>query len=353
MKKRMWAIRTSILAGFILSGLFLWLALRQVDLVGLARTFASVEPAPVFLSAVAVAGSIVLRAVRWRSIAGLPSSQHRLFARATYLGWLINLIFPGRVGDFARVVTLARLSGAPLVGPLASAVIDRLVDIVVLIGSAGALYLLLPVDQVLTGWLGYLLGATAVIGGGLAFFVKGARFWEGRLAEFTGRCLQRWSLRPDVFLSELRHEVHVIMCSWTRFGVVAIVALAILCCDYLTIAALFLAFAIPLSPAGPLLVLVCLAAGSTLPSAPGYVGVYQAAAVVALAYFSQPAEKAVALATVLQLLTLGVALLMNGRGVIGLIRQTRATGCLGLSQPDPCQPAQLQRHPDRGGGPGG
>ncbi len=324
MSKRQVTLRISILASFILSGLFLWLALRQVDAIGLAQTFAAIEFLPLLLSAAALVGSIVLRALRWRLIADQPHKQGSFFARATYLGWLVNLLLPGRVGDFVRVVTLARLSGSTFTGPLASAVIDRLVDIIVLILCAAALYLALPVDQELAGWLGYLLGASAAIGLGLAFFVKGARYWEGRVADFTARWLQRWSMRPDVFLSELRHEFYLIMSSWVRFGLVAAVALTILCCDYVIIAALFLAFAIPFTPLAPLLVQVCLAAGSTLPSAPGYLGVYQAAAVVALAFFSQPPEKAVALATVLQLLTLGVALLMNGRGAIGLIRQARA-----------------------------
>ncbi len=324
MSKREVTIQASILTGFLLSGLFLWLALRQVDAIGLAHTFAAIDFLPLLVSAAALVGSIVLRALRWRLIAGQPPNQRSFFARATYLGWLVNLLFPGRVGDFVRAVTLARLSGSTIIRPLASTVIDRLVDVIVLILCAAALYLALPVDQTLAGWLGYLLVTSAVIGLALAFFVKGAKYWEGRVADFTERWLQRWSVRPDVFLSELRHEFHLIMSSWARFGLVSVVALTILCCDYVIIAALFLAFSIPLTPLAPLLVQVCLAAGSTLPSAPGYVGVYQAAAVMALSFFLQPPEKAVALATVLQLLTLGVALLMNGSGTINLIRQIKA-----------------------------
>lgn len=320
MSKRRWAIRTSVLVSFALSGFFLWLAFRQVDLDGLARTFAAIQLTPVLLSAVALAGSMVLRAVRWRLIAGLPRDRHRLFARATYLGVLVNLLLPGRVGEFVRVVTLSRLAGSTLALPLASAVIDRLVDVLVLLVCAGGLYFALPLDRALDEWLVYLLAGSAVLAAGLLFFVKGARFWEERVATLTERWLTRWSLRPDVFLSELRHELHGLLRGWMTLEVV-LVAAVILGCDYLAVGSLFLAFAIPLSPAAPLLVLVCLAAGSALPSAPGYVGIYQAAAVVALAFFAQPAESAIALATVLQLLSLTVALLMNGRGAIGLVRQ--------------------------------
>ncbi|WP_295387858.1 lysylphosphatidylglycerol synthase transmembrane domain-containing protein [uncultured Thiodictyon sp.] len=322
MSKRRLAIRTSILVSFALSALFLWLAFRQVDLGGLVRTFAAISLPPVLLSAVALAGSMVLRALRWRLIAGLPRDRHRPFARATYLGVLVNLLLPGRVGEFLRVVTLARLTGSTLALPLASAVIDRLVDVVVLIACAGGLYFALPLDRALDEWLIYLLIGTAVLAAALLFFVKGARFWEERVATLTERWLQRWSLRPDVFLSELRHELHGLLRGWMTLEV-ALVAVVIVACDYLAVGSLFLAFAIPLSLAAPLLVLVCLGAGSALPSAPGYVGIYQAAAVVALAFFGQPAESAIALATILQLLTLAVALLMNGRGAIGMVRQAR------------------------------
>ena len=325
MSARRHALRVSILAGLVVSLLLLWLALRQVDVHELARTFASVQLLPVLLSAGAVATSMGLRALRWRWIAGRPPSQHRHFARATYLGLLVNQLAPGRLGELVRVVTLARLSGSTAAGPLASAVLDRLVDISVLISYAGLLYLLLPLDPVLAAWIGYLLAVGVAVMVALVWFVTHAHLWETRVAALTARWLQRWSLRPDVFLSELRHELHRIMRDATRFGRVALVALAILCSDYLIIAALFLALAIPLTLLAPLLVLFCLAAGSALPSAPGYVGVYQAAAVVALAFFAQSAEKGVALATLLQLVTLTVAILMNGRGAWTLVRQARAT----------------------------
>ncbi|NCC36201.1 MAG: flippase-like domain-containing protein, partial [Chloroflexia bacterium] len=275
--------------------------------------------------ALAMAASMVLRALRWRLIAGQPSSRHRHFARATYLGYLVNQLFPGRLGELVRIVTLARLSGSTFAGPLASAVLDRLVDIAMLIGYAGLLFLFLPLNPVLASWIGYLLTAGLVVMAVLAWFVASAHLWERPVAALTARWLHRWSLRPDVFLSELRQELHSILRDWTRFGSVAMVALTILCCDYLIMVALFIALAIPLTLLAPLLVLFFLAAGSALPSAPGYVGVYQAAAVAALAFFAQSAEKGVALATLLQLVTLTVAILMNGRGAWALVRQARAS----------------------------
>lgn len=60
----------------------------------------------------------------------------------------------------------------------------------------------------------------------------------------------------------------------------------------------------------PLLLWVFLAASSALPSAPGYVGVYQVAAIFALSFYGVKASPAVAVALVLQAATLVVAILM-------------------------------------------
>jgi uncharacterized membrane protein YbhN (UPF0104 family) len=121
-------------------------------------------------------------------------------------------------------------------------------------------------------------------------------------------------LRPEVFLAELRDEFRRLLASWLSIELVFLAAL-ILCADYGAIAALIHAFDLSLPVEAPLVLWVFLAAGSALPSAPGYVGVYQAAAVWALSLFSVSAPTAVAVATVLQITTFAVALVLAGPGV--------------------------------------
>ena len=103
-----------------------------------------------------------------------------------------------------------------------------------------------------------------------------------------------------------------------------LLATLILGTDYAAIAVLLHAFNLSLPLAAPLLLWVCLAAGSALPSAPGYVGVYQAASVWALGVFAVSPATAVALVTVLQLSTLLVAIAMAGPGAIEILRHARA-----------------------------
>lgn len=316
MSKRNWKRKAAISAGFVLSAFFLWLALSQVDVVSLGKAFATINYIPVLLCAGALSLGIILRAVRWRVIAGFPFSEQHNFSRATNLGVLANLIFPGRAGEFIRIITLAKLSHSSLPGPLASALIDRLIDVFVLLASASVLYWFFPISALIDKWLTVFLVMGCTITLLIILYAKSSGIGEALLARLTQRWLQRWPLKPEVFLAELRSEFRRLLSSWLSIELMLLAAL-ILLVDYGAIAALLQAFSLSLPFEAPLLLWVFLAAGSALPSAPGYVGVYQVAAVWALSLFNVSAPTAVAIATVLQITTLAVAFLMAGPGAFG------------------------------------
>jgi uncharacterized membrane protein YbhN (UPF0104 family) len=311
--RRNWRRQTVVGAGFVLSVFFLWLALRNVDGASLSEAFAAISYVPVAACAGALSLGIALRGVRWRVIADFPREQQRNFFRATNLGVLTNLLFPGRAGEFVRVITLAKLSHSSLPVPLASALIDRLVDVSVLVVSASVIYWLFPVGGLLGTWLTVVLGIGCVITLLVVLYSRSSGFGDAMISRLASRWLQRWPLRPEVFLVELCCEFRRLLSTWLSNKLVFLAGL-ILCVDYVAIAALIQAFGLSLPVEAPLVLWVFLAAGSALPSAPGYVGVYQVAAVWALSLFSVTAPTAVAIATVLQITTLAVALVMAGPG---------------------------------------
>jgi uncharacterized protein (TIRG00374 family) len=321
--KRRWRTAITVGSGFAVSGIFLWLALRQVDSNSLAEAFASVDFSFVLASAAALAAGLILRAVRWRVIAGAPVSAHSRFSRATNIGALSNMLLPGRAGEFVRIFTLARLSGTKLAGAVASAVIDRLIDVFVLIASALALYFFLPLSAVLDRWLIVMISGGVIAVAGLLVLGGSMGAWQALFARFAGRWLKRWNLRPEVFLTELRAEIKNLLSGWLSVELV-VVALLILFADCAVTLTLLWAFRLTLPIVAALLLWVFLAAGSALPSAPGYVGVYQVAAVWALSFFAVPASSAVAIAVVLQVTTLVVAFLMAGPSFLGFLKSALA-----------------------------
>jgi uncharacterized protein (TIRG00374 family) len=318
--RRTWA---TLGLGFAVSGLFLWLALSQVDSKSLVMAFASVNLPFVLASAGALVGGLVLRAVRWRVIAGAPASSSSSFSRATNIGALSNMVLPGRAGEFVRILVLARLSDSRLASPVASALIDRLVDVFVLIASALVLYFLLPLSAVLDKWLTVMVAIGAIATGGLVILAKGVGTLQKLFLRMAGRWLQRWQLRPDIFLMELRTEIRNLLSGWLSIKLM-LVSVLVLLADLAAISTLLWAFHLTLPFVATVLLWVFLAAGSSLPSAPGYVGVYQVAAVFALSFFSVPASSAVAIAVVLQVTTLVVTFLMAGPGFLGALKSALA-----------------------------
>lgn len=306
-----WQHKVVVVSGFVLSALFLWLALRQVDWKALSFSFSTIKYTPVFLCASALSIGIMMRGVRWHLIAGFPKSERHNFLRATNMGVFANMLLPARAGEFIRVITLVRLTGSSLSTPLASALIDRLVDLFVLLSTAFALFLFLPISGLLDKWLFFFaaIGCAVIV---LVFlYARNSEVKVSLISGLSNRFLYRWSIRTEVFFAEFRTELRRLLSSWLSIELVFL-AVFILFADYCAVLAVFQAFSLNLAFEAPLLFWVFLAVGSSLPSTPGYVGVYQIAAVWSLSFYSVPAAVSVALATTLQLVTLIVAFSMVG-----------------------------------------
>ena len=311
MTKSKWQHQAVIASGFVLSAVFLWLALRQVDWQSLSYAFSTVMYIPVLLCAGALSTGIMLRGVRWRIIAGFPKSEQPNFSLATNIGVLANMLFPARAGEFIRVIALVRLSGSSFPGPLARALIDRMLDLFVLLASASVLYWYLPISDLLGQWLAVFLVVGCTLTALIVLYARSTGVGAPLISRLTSRWLKRWPIRTEVFLAEFRAEFRRLLSSWLSVELVFLAAL-ILFVDYCAVLAVFQAFDLSLAFEAPLLFWVFLAAGSALPSTPGYVGVYQLAAVWSLSFFSVSASISVAVATTLQLVTLAVAFGMVG-----------------------------------------
>jgi glycosyltransferase 2 family protein len=307
-------------AGITLSSVFLVLALRHVDVENMRTVFSSVRYSRLLGCAAFLAACISLRSVRWRTIAGGSWAEQHPFFRATTLGVFANLIFPARAGEFIRVFMLAKLTHTPLPGAIASALIDRLLDLFVLLLCAAFIYWFSSVGELIGRWLITMFIVAGMLVILIGLYAKSTHFVEAFVSRLFVRWLHRWRVPSELFLTELRSEFCLLIQGWLSFKLLGLVML-ILFFDYLAIVMLLQAFQLKLPLAAPLVLWVFLSAGSALPSAPGYVGVYQLSAVWALSFFGVTASSAVVIATILQLSVLAVSLLMAGPGAWRMCRQ--------------------------------
>lgn len=124
----------SLTVGIILSAAALYLAFRNVPILELIDYLASINYLWVIPATFLIIFSFVVRVVRWQII--LASSQRVSFWRAFHplmIGFMINCILPGRLGEVARPMILSKRDNFPVSTGLATVAAERVFDIALLI----------------------------------------------------------------------------------------------------------------------------------------------------------------------------------------------------------------------------
>lgn len=132
----------SLALGAIFSAGALYLAFRNVPLEDIKNSLAAVDYRWAVPSALAMVVSFVLRVVRWQVIlaahrpVGFQQAFHPLM-----IGFMLNCIMPGRVGEIARPVILKKNDGVPFSTGVATVAAERVFDLAVLMTMfAGVLF---------------------------------------------------------------------------------------------------------------------------------------------------------------------------------------------------------------------
>jgi len=117
------------MTGFIVSGAALYLALRRVPFADLFAYLAIIDYRWVLLSGAVALPCFVVRAFRWGIIL---ESQKKLGFRQVFhplmIGFMLNSILPGRIGEAARPYILTKKENVPFTTGLATVAIERLMD---------------------------------------------------------------------------------------------------------------------------------------------------------------------------------------------------------------------------------
>ena len=148
-------------ASLVVSVFFLWLALRDVPL---AEVWAGIQRAEIFwilVSFAGVVGAQLTRAVRWRGLLDNRIPLGKTFHILNVM-MMLNQV-PLRVGELAHVL-LATRSGVPVVTAATSIVVERLIDIVMVVLLLAFALSRLPNVDPLVVQTAALFGVAAVAG---------------------------------------------------------------------------------------------------------------------------------------------------------------------------------------------
>jgi len=292
--------------GLAATGVFLWLVMRDVPFEEVARDIAHARWGPLLgLSIPAYLLAVYLRALRWRHLTDpiqrIPTAP--LF-RAVAVGFMANNIFPLRMGEVVRSWYLARETGVGVPAVFGTIVLERVLDIVTVVGLAfgviavwgagsenaiarGAVLLLPAAAVPIVVLAGLRVAPERVIAAALWFL----RPLPRPISAFTERALRGFSQG----LGALRGGRHLF---WIAFHSLTIWLVA----STIPMIAGFLALGIEFASPGQALraawiTLAAIGVAVALPSAPGFFGAYHLACKLALERFGVPPETAVAMGT--------------------------------------------------------
>lgn len=125
----------SLLLGVVLSAAALYLAFRNVPFADLVQYIGSIRIFWLLPSMAAILAGFLCRVIRWQIILG--SSQRVGYWSAHHplmIGFMMNCILPGRVGEVARPLILRQRDGVAFTTGLATVAAERVFDLIMLVG---------------------------------------------------------------------------------------------------------------------------------------------------------------------------------------------------------------------------
>ena len=267
-----------ILPGFILSGIALWLVLKEVSFNELVISFQKMNLGYLFLALVVVTINLFTRAFRWQLVLK-PIREVSLIAcfRLTSIGYLVNNLLPLRMGDVVKGSLLKRYKFSIVEG-VATVFLERVLDTAILIllfcGILMAVDLSIDLPTEIKN-AGLLVGiGTFFMLLFLFLFVRHKNFFENKLLIL----LKRFPPKIVSLFNSLLEKVNTGFVSLKHpgiFGYIFSISVGIWLVDALVPYFFLKAFGISLDYKDALILLILIAISSIVPTAPGMVGVFQ------------------------------------------------------------------------------
>lgn len=236
------------------------------------------------------------RARRWRYLFP-PGESPRGLVAAVMIGYMANNVLPLRAGELVRVYVAARRRGGGFWMILATLIVERVLDSLTIVLILGSLVLLMPVPAIFRATATVLL---AVDAGAAAVLISLAAA-PGRFRALTAWALAR---RP-----RLEHRVQTGLATFARGldGIrsprhvvpLLVWTVVVWACPAAAAWTMLRALDLALPWIAGWTVLAFVGLGVSIPSAPGYVGVFHYAAALAVGLFGVPPTAAAAYALLL------------------------------------------------------
>jgi len=270
--------------GFAVSIVLLCFALKGIEFRQIWAMLKQMNPLLAFLPLVFIAAAICLSSLRWSRVAGSEVRFRETFT-ALLIGMFINNVMPARMGEVARGYVLSRKKGLSFTYSFSTVLLDRFFDLT-------GLLLMMLVFFPGSSLPPKVSQAICIIVGLVAVFVVMIILLSR--PSFANRLAAKFTTLEKSFLSRFGKRIIEIQENLARIGspltIIYFVILSFLIWFSMSMALYVVTLALGVSTDIRYIPFVCalLNIGITVPSSPGYVGLYQFLLVYLLSIFGVP-----------------------------------------------------------------
>lgn len=250
--------------GVVIGIAAIYLSLKNVQGEDVKRALSSMNAYWIVPIVMLNFGIVALKALRWQiMIRPVKKINFSMMYKALTIGFMANNILPARLGEAVRIHVLGRDASVSRLTTTATLVADRVIESISFLIMAALLMMLTSVPR----WLHFGLLSALILTG--IFYAAAAVYSkkdikEGLLSRFQD------GLRPLLHLRTASLALVISTLSWLAQGLLL----------YMT----QLAYGVDLPIWGILLVLISINLAIALPSAPGNIGTFEFACILAYSY---------------------------------------------------------------------
>ena len=286
--------------GIAISVIALLLVFRTVDVAARWQIIKGAQPQWIVLMVAFIIFDVLLRALRWRVLlAPIAKVPYLTTLSSLLVGYLANNILPARLGEVIRSHDLGTRTGLSRTMILGTIVVERVVDTVVVVAIASVAILVLSVRGIVASAVLVGLAVTALLVVAIGLGIAAHRL-PG--AERASAFLGRWP-RIRLMLARLRDGLSVAKEPRTM-GAAVVLSVITWSCTVLAFAAAAQAVGVQPTIGQAALLAAGVNLATAIPSAPGYVGTFELAAVTIAASVGIGSEDALALAVLVHMTAL-------------------------------------------------
>ena len=297
---RKWWIRWGV--GLLVTAVALWLSFRKVDAASILHSLSQVRWAWVVVAVLSQFVVIYLGGWRWQFLLRPKGkvSLPRIF-KLQIVAQYANIVAPARLGEAVRAVMVSKDDKLPMGYSFGTVVIERIFDLFILT----LMWLILPL-VVFVEHGAARIGSAVLFCVFLAVFIffvvnKPHLFWN--LAQKLSWFIPKKYSENFSEFAKSGMESFQLFVRWRDVGLILGFSMLLFAGQALGAFFMFFAFDLKLTFMAALVVIMLIKIGYIPPSAPGKIGVYEYAVVVALAVFGISRDAALGYAIVLHVVS--------------------------------------------------